>query len=189
MPGDHIQIVPYEHSWPSDFQAEGAVIGAVLGDLALRIEHVGSTAVPGLGAKPVIDIQVSVASLQPLVAYDELLARIGYTHVYVGEFDSVYPFYQRPDEWPTTHHVHLCRLGSVEELTHLAFRDYLRQHPDTAAEYEALKRQLAAAAANTSLEARERYSLAKTPFIKAVVARAHAEGYAVPLLAAGDRGI
>ena len=184
MPGDHIQIVAYEEEWPSDFRTEAASISSVLGPLALRIDHVGSTAVPGLGAKPVIDIQVSVASLQPRGAYDELLARIGYTHVWVGEFDAVYPFYQRPEEWPTTHHLHLCRLGSREELTHLAFRDYLRTHADMAAEYEALKRKLAAELEGTSFEARERYSLAKTPFISAAVARALRDGYAVPPLTA-----
>ena len=179
MPVDRIQIVEYSTLWPSQFGEEAAMIGAVLGLLAQRIEHVGSTAVPGLAAKPVIDIQVSVARLQPRGAFDDLLGRIGYTHIDVGEFDAVYPFYQRPDDWPTTHHLHLCRVGSAEELSHLVFRDYLRDHPQTAREYEALKRSLAAAQPGTTLADRERYSLAKTPFIADVVTRALAQGYGV----------
>ncbi len=180
MPVDRIQIVEYSPLWPSQFGEEAGVIGAVLGTLARRIDHVGSTAVPGLAAKPVIDIQVSVASLQPGGAFDNLLARIGYTHLDVGEFDAVYPFYQRPDDWPTTHHLHLCRVESAEELKHLVFRDYLRNHPQTARAYEALKRSLAAAQQGTTLEDRERYSQAKTPFIADIVARALAQGYGVP---------
>jgi GrpB-like predicted nucleotidyltransferase (UPF0157 family) len=180
MAVDCIRIVEYEPAWPSQYRAEAAIIGAILGGLALRVDHVGSTAVPGLAAKPVIDIQVSVASLQPRGAFDDLLARIGYTHVDVGEFDAVYPFYQRPDDWPTTHHLHLCRVGSAEELNHLVFRDYLRDHPTTAREYEALKRALAASQSGTTLADRKRYSDAKTPFIADVVSRALAQGYAVP---------
>jgi len=176
MPVDRIQIVEYDPEWPSQYRAEAAIIGAILGGLALRVDHVGSTAVPGLAAKPVIDIQVSVASLQPRGAFDELLALIGYTHIDVGEFDVVYPFYQRPDDWPTTHHLHLCRAGSAEELHHIVFRDYLRDHPTTAREYEALKRSLVALQSGTSLADRKRYSDAKTPFIADVVARALAHG-------------
>ena len=71
MPVDRIRIVQYEPAWPSQYRAEAAVIGAILSGLALRIDHVGSTAVPGLAAKPVIDIQVSAASLQARGAFDE----------------------------------------------------------------------------------------------------------------------
>ena len=180
MPVDHIQIVEYDPEWPSQYRVEAAIIGAILGGLALRVDHVRSTAVPGLAAKPVIDIQVSVASPQPRGAFDELLALIGYTHIDVGEFDAVYPFYQRPDGWPTTHHLHLCRVGSAEELNHLVFRDYLRDHPTTAREYEAVKRSLAASQSGTSLADRKRYSGAKTPFIADVLTRALAEGCRVP---------
>lgn len=182
MPVDRIRIVEYEPAWPSQYREEAAVIGAILSGLALRVDHVGSTSVPGLAAKPVIDIQVSVASLQPLAAFEEMLGRIGYTHINVGEFDAVYPFFQRPDDWPTTHHLHLCRAGSAEELNHLVFRDYLRDHPTTAREYEALKRSLAALQSGTSLADRKRYSEAKTPFIADVLTRALAEGYRVPTL-------
>lgn len=179
MSADRIEIVPYDATWPRRFIEEAALIRKAPGDLALRIDHVGSTAVPGLAAKPVIDIQVSVVSLEPRAALKQLLTEIGYVHIDIGEFDAVYPFFQKPADWPSTHHVHLCRLGSHEELNHLVFRDYLRDHPATAAEYETLKRTLAAIHDGTTFEARERYSLAKTPFISTIVARALVMGYRV----------
>lgn len=167
-----IKIVPYDCAWPSLFQAEASRIGEAMGDLVLRIEHVGSTAIPGLAAKPVIDIQVSVASLRPLHLYFEPLAGIGYCHIPLGSFDSVYPFFQKPAEWPSTHHLHLCVSGSAQERQHLAFRDYLRAHPKIAAEHVELKRRLAAAHDGLTLESRERYSLSKTEFVDAVLERA-----------------
>jgi len=181
MSADRINIVPYDSGWPRRFEAEAVLLRMALGDLALRIDHVGSTAVPGLAAKPVIDIQVSVVSLEPSRAFRELLSTVGYAHINIGAFDSVYPFFQKPQEWPSTHHVHLCRHGSHEERTHLVFRDYLRDHPATAAQYETLKRTLAAAHAGASFEERERYSLAKTPFISAIIETALRQGYRVPM--------
>ena len=171
-----ITIVPYDSEWPARFAAEAVVIRQTLGDAALRIEHVGSTSVPGLAAKPVIDIQVSVPSLEPLSHHLVPLGRAGYTHVPLGAFDLVYPFFQKPDEWPSTHHIHLCVVGSEEERNHLAFRDYLRTHPVVAGEYVELKRELAAVHHGMTLESRERYSLAKPAFVTSVLERALADG-------------
>jgi len=171
-----ITIVPYDSAWPEMFEAEAAAIRRTLGEVALRVEHVGSTSVPGLTAKPVIDIQVSVQSLEPLGQYRSPLGRLGYAHTPLGSFDLVYPFFQKPAEWPATHNIHLCVLGSEQERKHLAFRDYLRSHPRVAAEYVELKRVLAAAHHGATLESRERYSLSKTKFVNAVLERAFAEG-------------
>lgn len=167
-----IQIVPYDPTWPMRFEIEATCIRAAMGGLALRIEHVGSTAVPALAAKPVIDIQVSVASLESLDTHSAALAQLGYSHVALGPFDSVYPFFQKPAAWPSTHHLHLCVLGAAQERRHLAFRDYLCSHPSVAAEYVALKRELAAAHDGASLESRERYSLSKSEFVNSVLDRA-----------------
>ncbi len=172
-----IKIVPYDCAWPSSFKAEAACIRDVMGGLALCIEHVGSTAVSGLAAKPVIDIQVSVATLKTLSAYSNPLAQIGYRHIPLEPFDLVYPFFQKPAEWPSTYHVHLCVTGSKQERQHLAFRDYLRSHPLVAAEYVELKGILAAASDGTTLESRERYSLSKSKFISSVLQRALSAGY------------
>ena len=167
-----IKIVPYDPAWPSLFEAEATCIREAMKGLALRIEHVGSTAVPGLAAKPVIDIQVSVAMLAPLGTHADALAQLGYSHIPLGPFDSVYPFFQKPIEWPSTHHIHLCVLGEEQERRHLAFRDYLRSHPTVAAEYAELKRGLAAANDGATHESRENYSLSKTPFVTSVLERA-----------------
>jgi len=176
-----ITIAPYDSSWPALFEAEAASIRKVLGVLAVHVEHVGSTSVPGLAAKAVIDIQVSVPSLRPLSPYHGPLSSLGYTHVPVGDFDLVYPFFQKPNTWPATHHIHLCAVGSEQERDHLAFRDYLRNHPSAAAAYVELKRTLAATHHGTTFESRERYSLSKTEFVTAALERAFAEGYPLPL--------
>ena len=167
-----IEIVPYDSGWPARFVAEAACIREAMGSLVLRIEHVGSTAVPGLAAKPVIDIQVSVATLETPGTYARMLAQLGYSHIPLGFFDMVYPFFQKPAALPGTHHIHLCVLGSEQESRHLAFRDYLRSHPATAAEYVQLKHSLAAAHNGATLDSCERYSLAKTPFVSFVLAQA-----------------
>ena len=114
-----------------------------------------------------VDIQVSVSSLQPLSPYLVPLGHIGYVHIPFCSFNLVYPFFQKPAEWPCTHHIHLCVVGSEQERKHLAFRDYLRDHPLLGAEHVQLKRQLAAAHHGTTLESREKYSLAKTEFASA----------------------
>ena len=167
-----IAIAPYNASWPPMFEAEATRIREVLGGRALRIEHVGSTSIPGLAAKPVIDIQISVQSLEPRGAFVQLLTELGYAHVPLGPFDLVYPFFQRPEQWPSTHHVHLCVAGSKQEGEHLAFRDYLRQHASVVSEYLALKHELAVSNHGITLESRERYSLAKTEFVHSVLQRA-----------------
>ena len=172
-----LKIVEYDPSWPLAFECEARVLRKALGSAALAIEHVGSTAVPGLAAKPVIDIQVSVASLEPISAFSGLLAREGYTHVPLGEFDTVYPYFEKPKEWPHTHHVHVCQVGSYEERVHLAFRDFLRAHPERGKEYVELKRRLAAGKDGSSLTSREEYSLAKTDFVTRVVRAALRDGY------------
>src|SRR4051812_2900032 len=159
-----IAIVAYDPAWPREFERERDRLQAELGGLALRIEHHGSTAVPGLAAKPVIDIQISVAHLRPLSAYGGPLARLGYVHAASADDDRC-PFFHHPAEWPHTHHVHLVRAGGADERQTLAFRDYLRAHPEVAREYEALKRALAAAFGGADAAAREAYANAKSEFV------------------------
>ena len=169
-------LVAYDPGWPAAFEAEAVRLRAALGTLALRIDHHGSTSVPGLRAKPIIDIQVSVAALQPLPAYGACLEAIGYVHVPHPD-DSFCPFFHRPIHWPHSHHVHVVERGGLEERRTLAFRDYLRDRHDVAREYEGLKRTIAAQLTAGDPEAREEYARAKTDFIKRVVALALATGY------------
>ena len=171
-----IEIVDYDRGWPEAFEVESSRIRRALGALALRIDHHGSTAVPGLAAKPIIDIQVSVASLQPLSTYAVPLGAIGYTHVPHPD-DAFCPFFHVPARWPHTHHVHVVVSGSDEERRTLAFRDYLREHADAARDYEQLKRALAAKLVGADPESRESYARAKSDIVERLVAEALRCGY------------
>ena len=173
---NRIEVVPYDPGWPAAFEAEALRLRAALKELALRIDHHGSTAVPGLAAKPIIDIQVSVTTLEPLSAYGRHLEAIGYTHVPHPD-DSFCPFFHRPIHWPHSHHVHVVRKGGSEERRTLAFRDYLRDHSDVARGYEDLKRSVAATMMATDPESQERYARAKTDFVERFVVLAIANGY------------
>ena len=163
-----IEVRPYDPAWTTAFESERVRLAAALGPLARRIEHNGSTAVPGLAAKPIIDIQISVAALHPLTQYAPMLERLGYIHVPHAD-DSFAPFFHRPAEWPHTHHIHVVQAGSEEERRTLAFRDYLREHADARREYEALKRTLAKKFGGNDPESREAYANAKSEFIERIV--------------------
>jgi GrpB-like predicted nucleotidyltransferase (UPF0157 family) len=171
-----LQIIPYDPSWALEFETERDRISRALGQQARRIDHNGSTAVPGLEAKPIIDIQVSVEQLNPIRAYAEPLAGLGYRHAPHSD-DAVCPFFHRPSEWPHSHHVHVVESGGVEERRTLAFRDYLRGHSNVAQEYSILKRQLAALYDAGKPAEREAYAIAKAEFINQVVQIALAQGY------------
>ena len=171
-----IEIVPYDPAWPSAFTIERDRIAAALGTFALRIDHNGSTSVPGLAAKPIIDIQVSVRQLQPIEPYATPLTQIGYVHVPHPD-DSFCPFFHRPKAWPHTYHVHVVQSGGDEERRTLAFRDYLRAHQEIALEYEKLKRTLASHHSAGDFPSREAYAEAKTEFITSITDRALKTGF------------
>src|SRR5262245_37320822 len=171
-----LDISPYDPRWVADFEAERARLAGALGELARRIDHNGSTAVPGLAAKPIIDIQISVERLDPLDGYTAALARLGYVHVPHAD-DDFCPFFHRPAVWPHTHHVHLVTAGGAEEQRTLAFRDYLRDHPTAVREYEALKRHLASLADTAQPGFQDTYAAAKSEFVERIVRSALAAGY------------
>ena len=123
-----------------------------------------------------IDVQISVEALHPLEPHRRTLAALGYTHCPTPS-EPDYVYFHRPAAWPHTHHVHLCELGEEQERRHLAFRDYLRDHPELVAAYADEKRRLAALHVATSHATRSLYSEAKSAFIVPVVERALAEGY------------
>jgi GrpB-like predicted nucleotidyltransferase (UPF0157 family) len=160
-----IEIVPYDPRWPALYAEERERVEAVLGDLAERIEHIGSTSVPGLSAKPLIDILVTVAHLGPVNLYIERLGSLGYTYFPVLGSTARYSFGKGI---PHTHHIHIVEHGGQEHIRLLTFRDYLRTHPDTARQYETLKRQLA----NRFHSDRQAYNQAKTDFIRSIVMKA-----------------
>lgn len=169
----HIEIVPYDPAWPGAFASERERIAKALGSLALRIEHNGSTSVPELAAKPIIDIQVSVAALQPLAPYVSRLHTLGYTHVPHAD-DTFCAFLHKPAQHPHSHHIHLVVAGGDEERRTLAFRDYLRDHDDARDAYARLKKNLAP---QFDANDGDRYAIAKTHFIESIIADALAHGY------------
>jgi GrpB-like predicted nucleotidyltransferase (UPF0157 family) len=173
---EQLEIVRYDPEWPNMFSMERDRLATALGGVALRIDHHGSTSVPGLSAKPIIDIQISVLRLQPIATYAVGLARVGYVHLPHPD-DSFCPFFHRPAVWPHTYHVHVVESGGSEERRTLAFRDYLREHPKAAREYEDLKRQLALQHSAADFSARQAYAQAKTQFITNLTKRALEGGH------------
>ena len=137
-----IQIHPYDEGWPARFEAEAQAIRAVIGPWVTGgIHHVGSTSVPDLAAKPIIDIQVGVGDLASSRPCIELLAGLNY--LYAPYRAETMHWFCKPHPSRRTHHLHLVPTGSARFVDVLTFRDYLRTHPEAAAEYEALKRELA----------------------------------------------
>jgi GrpB-like predicted nucleotidyltransferase (UPF0157 family) len=165
---DRIVIAPYDETWPSTFAEIGARLRRELGPTALRIDHVGSTAVPGLAAKPIIDIQISVGSFEPLDAYRVPIERAGFVHRPGNPELTKRYFRERPGVRRT--HVHVRRAGSFSEQFVLLFREYLRAHPGEAHRYAELKRQLANEF--SSPDQRADYVEAKSPFIWQTMQRA-----------------
>ena len=174
--GEHLRVVPYDPSWPREFEAERDRIAVALGNLALRIDHKGSTAVPGLAAKPIIDIQISVEQLHPMAAYAPCLAQLGYEHLPHAD-DAFCPFFHRPSDWPHTHHVHVVQADGDEERCILAFRDYLREHRSLASQYEDLKLRLAPHYSAAEFSSRQAYVDAKGEFVNRITQLALARGY------------
>lgn len=166
-----IEIAAYDPAWPAAFEREARRLRDALGAVAVRIDHVGSTSVPGLAAKPIIDIQISVRRIEPMAPYRAPLEALGYTYLLDTDLPD-YPCFYRPASHPRTHHVHVCEAGSLHEQRHLAFRDYLRAHPETAAEYAALKRGLAPQFDAEVPAEREAYCEGKSAFIETVQHRA-----------------
>ncbi|MDX6214916.1 MAG: hypothetical protein QOG99_500 [Frankiales bacterium] len=139
--GDTIQIVDYDPGWPRQYGKWHAALQSCLGDTATRIEHVGSTSVPGLPAKPIVDIQVSVAELADESRYVPQLEGIGFQ---LRSRDDVHRYFRPFPSQPRDVHVHLCAAGSEWEREHLLFRDYLRTHDQACKEYSLVKRHAAA---------------------------------------------
>jgi putative glutamine amidotransferase len=160
-------IGPYDPAWPLRFESESARIREALGDTAVRIEHVGSTSVPGLGAKAVVDIQVSVASMVPRTAYTDALVGLGYRWA-LDPWTDEHEFFSRDEDGERAFHVHVCSTGSDWERRHISFRDWLRANPADAAAYERLKRELAKQHPRDTYS----YAAAKTDFIREITDRA-----------------
>jgi GrpB-like predicted nucleotidyltransferase (UPF0157 family) len=162
---DPVRIFPYDPSWPIEFERERARLAPWLAPWATVIEHIGSTAVPGLAAKPVIDIMAGVRTLEESRPAIDALAALEYLHFPYKP--DVMHWFCKPSPQHRTHHLHLVPIGSALWKERLAFRDALRHDPALAREYAALKVRLAGELEHD----REAYTEAKGPFVRAVLER------------------
>lgn len=135
-----ITVVAYEDAWPARFEALAGPLRAALGDRAMRVEHIGSTSVPGLAAKPIVDIQVSVESLEPFVPVRAVIEGLGYEWMADNDDRRKRYFRRRGD---VDANVHVRVAGEFSEQAALLLRDYLRASPAARERYEAVKRALA----------------------------------------------
>ncbi|HEX2141807.1 MAG TPA: GrpB family protein [Candidatus Limnocylindria bacterium] len=164
---DPIRIVDYDPAWPTLFQEWCGRLAEALGDGATRIDHVGSTAVPCLAAKPIIDVQISVPDVNDEATYVSAIERAG---VAFRARDPEHRYFRPSGDRPRAVQVHVCQAGSGWERTHLLYRDFLRANPETRDAYAALKRDLAARYRDDRIA----YTEAKTSFILDTMSRAAA---------------
>jgi GrpB-like predicted nucleotidyltransferase (UPF0157 family) len=165
-----IIISDYDPNWPTLFEQERTRIKNALGSFALVIEHVGSTAVPGLPSKPIIDLLVGVPNLEEVKERCiDLIEALGYN--YIPRYASWLPgelFFRKGPPGPWTHHVHLMKPLNPRWEALLLFRDYLRAHPEAVRAYADIKRALAA----SSKDNIEAYRNGKNAFVEKTIAKA-----------------
>jgi GrpB-like predicted nucleotidyltransferase (UPF0157 family) len=156
-----VKVVPHDPTWKGTFEAEAAALRSVLADEALAIHHIGSTSVPGLRAKPTVDVLIEIRKIENLDDLEEPMAVSGYEAW--GEYGIPGRRFFTKDRGPGRFcNVHAFEANTPEVERHLAFRDYLREHPKTARAYGELKADLAAKFP-TALEA---YMDGKDAFVK-----------------------
>ena len=158
-----VTIVEYRPEWREMFEAEKSILQAALGEVPAKIEHVGSTAVTGLAAKPIIDITIG---LEDFSIADHVVPKIeALAYEYIKKYEDVMPFrrfFTKELKGIRTHQIHMVEIGSEFWERHILFRDYLRENPVVASEYAALKKELAEREWTDVNE----YADAKTEFIR-----------------------
>ncbi|HEY2422000.1 MAG TPA: GrpB family protein [Neobacillus sp.] len=166
-----VVIEEYTSDWVLRFQEEQRILKGIFCDKAIAIEHIGSTSIEGLGAKPIVDIMVGVSHLNEVDEFIEPLKKVGYEYVFHKEFPNRRFF--RKGQWRAgTHHLHIYQYESEEWKNHILFRNYLRTHPDQLKQYQQLKKDLAE---KYHFE-RAAYTKAKEPFILTVIKKAKEKG-------------
>ncbi len=165
-----ITVVDYNPAWPALFAQEQHAVAGALGSMVIAIEHVGSTAVPGLAAKPIIDLLATVADLEQARSTMVIpLAELGYVHL--ADYEAWLPdqmLFRKSTQGTWTHHLHVMEPGSPRWVELVLIRDYLRGHSDAVAAYTELKRSLASSHGDDIAGYRE----GKAPFLRAILVRA-----------------
>ncbi len=136
-----IEVVEHNENWSKKYQEEAKKITAILGGNIINIHHIGSTAIPSIKAKPVIDILVEVKNIEKIDEYNDQMASLGYEAM--GESGIEGRRFFRKGGNNRTHHVHVFQAGSEEIERHINFRDYMTAHPDEAMQYSQLKDRVA----------------------------------------------
>ena len=136
-----VEVAPYNEKWSLMYMVEEEKLKHILGGNIVEVHHIGSTSVPGLKAKSIIDIMPVVKDINLVDRFDEEMRELGYEPM--GEFGMIGRRYFRKGREKRTHHVHIFQDGSPDVKRHLAFRDYLREHSDVSDRYGALKEKLA----------------------------------------------
>lgn len=160
-----VSVVEYRLEWRKMFEEEKLLLQSVLGEVSAQVEHIGSTAVEGLAAKPIIDIMIGLPDFSMADTFVPKIAALGYE--YFKKYEDEMPFrryFAKNLGEIRTHQIHLVEINSEFWKRHLFFRDYLRQNAETASEYAALKKRLA----EREWEDVNEYADAKTEFIKGV---------------------
>src|SRR5215469_6089706 len=163
-----VDVIDYDAAWPALADSARAELQSALPGVFLAIEHCGSTSVPGLAAKPIIDLMAAAAEVDLVAQHDTALSELGY-----HRFDTGMPgrlFYHRDLDGRRTHHLHVVPARDFTTRNELLLRDYLRTHPEDAARYAALKRQLGAV-----VQTGDEYTRAKTVLIQELTDAARAE--------------
>lgn len=163
---NRVIVENYDVSWPQRFEVLRSRIASLLNGAAAAIEHIGSTAVPGLAAKPIIDIDVLVKSERDLPSVIAALVSLGYKHRGDLGITGREAFRAASNDFP--HHLYVCLPNHDEFHRHITFRDYLRSHPNDACAYQELKRDLAHRLGSN----REAYAEAKSDFVNQILLRA-----------------
>jgi len=162
-----VKLSPYNAEWPKIFEKEGTLLSSTLGDLVIDIQHIGSTSIPGMAAKPIIDMMAAIPDFQNIEEYVQPLKNLGYEdrgqqgvpdrHIFV-----------KGDEARRTHHLNLTEMDSSFWKEHILFLDYLRAHKEAVDEYAKLKTDLA----KSFPDDRNSYTSAKAEFVKQIVEKA-----------------
>ena len=165
------KIVPYHPKWADYFRQERELLLRTLGDTALEIRHIGSTSIPGMPAKPILDILVGLQTLSAVEPFVGALRSIGYEDRGNGDEPGRRYFVKGTPE-NRTHHLNFCKLNGAFWNNHILFRDYLENHPDIARQYAELKRALVGKCSND----RPAYTSGKEEFVRSILKLARGEG-------------
>jgi GrpB-like predicted nucleotidyltransferase (UPF0157 family) len=169
---DTVRLAPYDPGWGRLYEAERARLRAAVGEHVLDIQHVGSTALPGIVAKPILDIAIAVRSFEAAYACVAPIEALGYAYKGENGIPRRHYFVRRdPETGRTLVHLHMNELDGPDWENQILFRDYLLAHPEAAAQYAALKCDLAAQYPHD----REAYTDAKAPFIQHILRLARSD--------------